>query len=90
MGFLFVPSFELGVLALPNGELLPVKWVDLQLYQHGEGGNAPRDYAFRFKAGDQVYTVQVRTDSYHKQTATRLIAYVVGSRVNKQNKTREI
>ena len=47
------------MIALTNGEVLPIKWVDLKLYQHGENGNAPRDYAFTFGAGDQEYTVQV-------------------------------
>ncbi|KAM3955850.1 uncharacterized protein ACR2FA_010194 isoform 2-T2 [Aphomia sociella] len=51
--------FEAGQIALPNGKVLPVKWVDLQLYQHGEGGQPPKEYAFRFQAGDEVYTVQV-------------------------------
>ncbi|XP_021207156.1 uncharacterized protein LOC101744336 isoform X1 [Bombyx mori] len=51
--------FEAGWIALPNKESYPVKWVDLKLYQHGEGGQAPKDYAFQFKAGDEEYTVQV-------------------------------
>lgn len=46
-------------MVLPKGEVLPVKWVDLQLYQHGECGQPPKDYAFRFEAGDKEYTVQV-------------------------------
>ncbi|CAG9088900.1 unnamed protein product [Plutella xylostella] len=54
--------FEAGEVALPNGTVLPIKWVDLQLYQHGEGGEAPRDYAFRFQAGDHVYTAQVQVE----------------------------
>ncbi|XP_045450924.1 uncharacterized protein LOC123659795 [Melitaea cinxia] len=52
-------SMEAGVVGLPNGDVLPIKWVDLKLYQHGEGGSAPRDYAFRIQAGDEVYTIQV-------------------------------
>ncbi|CAG4946590.1 unnamed protein product [Parnassius apollo] len=52
-------TLEAGALALPNGDVLPIKWVDLKLYQHGECGTAPRDYAFRFQAGDEVYTTQV-------------------------------
>ncbi|XP_014365016.2 uncharacterized protein LOC106716094 [Papilio machaon] len=52
-------TMEAGVVSLPNGELHPVQWVDLQLYQHGEGGIAPKDYAFRFQAGHKVYTAQV-------------------------------
>lgn len=31
----------------------------MKLYQHGENGTAPRDYAFTFLAGDQEYHVQV-------------------------------
>ncbi|CAH2039289.1 unnamed protein product, partial [Iphiclides podalirius] len=46
-------TMEMGVVGLPNGEVLPVKWVDLKLYQHGEGGDAPRDYAFRFQGRGQ-------------------------------------
>ncbi|XP_068618419.1 uncharacterized protein [Battus philenor] len=52
-------TMEAGVVGLPNGDVLPIKWVDLKLYQHGEGGAAPRDYAFRFQAGDKIYTTQV-------------------------------
>ncbi|XP_049874258.1 uncharacterized protein LOC126372504 [Pectinophora gossypiella] len=51
--------FEAGEIALANGKILPIKWVDLKLHQHGEEGTAPRDYAFSFQAGDEVYTVQV-------------------------------
>ncbi|XP_045525863.1 uncharacterized protein LOC123715088 [Pieris brassicae] len=52
-------SFELGMVGLPNGEVHPIEWVDFQLWQHGEGGNTPKDYAFRCKAGDTEYTIQV-------------------------------
>ncbi|CAK1544878.1 unnamed protein product [Leptosia nina] len=51
--------FEVGVLALANGEVFPVEWVDLELWQHGEGGDSPNDYAFRCKAGENEYTIQV-------------------------------
>lgn len=50
----------MGEVALPSGEILPVKSVDLKLYQHGENGAAPKDYAFTFTAGDETYAVQVR------------------------------
>ncbi|XP_032520520.2 uncharacterized protein LOC116772433 [Danaus plexippus] len=50
---------EVGYVVLPSGETLSVEWVEMQLYQHGEGGAAPKDYAFRIKAGDVVYIVQV-------------------------------
>ncbi|KAG6460643.1 hypothetical protein O3G_MSEX012119 [Manduca sexta] len=51
--------FEAGWIALPNKEVYPIQWVDLKLYQHGEGGTAPKDYAFTFGAGDEEYAVQV-------------------------------
>ncbi|XP_059058043.1 uncharacterized protein LOC131851551 isoform X2 [Achroia grisella] len=54
--------FEAGEVALPNGKVLPIKWVDLRLHNHGENGQAPRDYAFRFGAGDELYTVQVQVE----------------------------
>lgn len=34
---------------------------DLQLYQHGENGTPPTDYAFRFHADGRPYVVQVHT-----------------------------
>ncbi|XP_038206403.1 uncharacterized protein LOC119828347 [Zerene cesonia] len=51
--------FEAGVVAMPNGDVHPIEWVDLELYQHGESGIAPKDYAFTCKAGEKEYTVQV-------------------------------
>lgn len=33
------------------GELYPVEWCDLKLYNHGESGRPPVDYSFQFKAG---------------------------------------
>lgn len=34
---------------------------DLELYQHGENGVPPRDYAFRFWAAGRQYVVQVQS-----------------------------
>lgn len=54
-------SFEVGVVCLPSGEndLHAVEWCDMKLYQHGENGDPPADYAFQFQAGGVVYTVEV-------------------------------
>ena len=41
-------SLELGYVCTPNGRCLPVQEVDLPLWQHGEGGQDPKDFAFRF------------------------------------------
>ena len=41
-------SLELGYVCTPNGRCLPVQEVDLPLWQHGEGGSDPKDFAFRF------------------------------------------
>lgn len=42
---------EIGYVYLPTGEVLPLQTCNLQLYQHGEMGKPPRDYAFSVKAG---------------------------------------
>lgn len=51
------------------GRNYAVEEADLELYQHGEGGVPPRDYAFRFVAGEcgsrrsfysQMFTVHLR------------------------------
>ncbi|XP_063535367.1 uncharacterized protein LOC134745304 [Cydia strobilella] len=55
-------NFEVGVVALPDGRVLPTKAVHLQLWQHGEGGTPPKDYGFSFRAGDQHYHVQVQVE----------------------------
>ncbi|XP_041987767.1 uncharacterized protein LOC121739387 [Aricia agestis] len=63
VGLICQPStasrMEAGVVKLPSGEMVPVEWLEMELYQLGEGGTPPKDYAFRMKAGDEVYTVQV-------------------------------
>lgn len=41
------------------GKNIPIESCDLQLYQHGEMGTPPRDYAFQFRAGGEDYVVQV-------------------------------
>ena len=52
-------SLEIGYV-YKNGECLPVQEVDLPLWAHGEGGEDPKDFAFRFKAGDQWHYIQVQ------------------------------
>ncbi|KAJ0178098.1 hypothetical protein K1T71_005921 [Dendrolimus kikuchii] len=80
--------FEVGFVALPSGELLPVKWVDLKLYQHGEAGQAPKDYAFTFGAGDEEYHVQVlveyesihyKSDEWEARMVERFCKFVVNN-----------
>ncbi|CAG0897914.1 unnamed protein product [Cyprideis torosa] len=50
---------ELGYIYHSTGKVEAVDWVDLKLYQHGEGGRSPRDHAFRFGAGGKTYHVDV-------------------------------
>ena len=52
-------SLELGYVYTPKGECLPVQEVDLPLWRHGEGGNHPKDFGFKFKAGDIWHDIQV-------------------------------
>ncbi|CAH0555739.1 unnamed protein product [Brassicogethes aeneus] len=42
-----------------DDKIYPVSDCDLQLYQHGENAEPPKDYAFSFCAGGKKYTVQV-------------------------------
>ena len=56
----------------PQGECLPVQEVDLPLWRHGEGGNHPKDFGFKFKAGDVWHDIQV----------TNFIHMVIYSSVN--------
>lgn len=41
----------LGYVCTPHGHIYPLKWCDFLLYQHGENGKPPKDYAFQFIAG---------------------------------------
>ncbi|CAG0894254.1 unnamed protein product [Cyprideis torosa] len=52
-------GLELGYIYYSTGKVEAVDWVDLKLYQHGEGGRSPRDHAFRFGAGGKTYHVDV-------------------------------
>ncbi|KAK3863648.1 hypothetical protein Pcinc_030611 [Petrolisthes cinctipes] len=42
-----------------EGQMEPVTGVDLTLWQHGENGHPPNDYAFSFTAGGKQYMVEV-------------------------------
>lgn len=53
-------SLELGYVCTPEGQCLPVQEVDLPLWQHGENGQDPKDFAFRFKASDEWHHIQVK------------------------------
>ncbi|RZB94432.1 uncharacterized protein BDFB_004454, partial [Asbolus verrucosus] len=53
-------SLTIGyVYSAEDKKIYAVKSCDLQLYQHGEDGNPPKDYAFTFEAGKKLYTIQV-------------------------------
>ena len=52
-------SLELGYVCTPEGQCLPVQEVQLPLWQHGENGQDPKDFAFRFKANDEWHHIQV-------------------------------
>ena len=51
---------DLGYLYTPEGECQPIQKVDLDLWRHGEGGQDPHDYGFKFKAGGKWYEVEVK------------------------------
>lgn len=39
-----------------DGKMMPVSRVNLPLWQHGENGHPPSDYAFSFVAGKSLRT----------------------------------
>ncbi|XP_044271324.1 uncharacterized protein LOC123015587 isoform X2 [Tribolium madens] len=47
------------VYSAKEDKIHPVRSCDLELYQHGEGGDPPEDYAFSFEAGKKRYLMQV-------------------------------
>lgn len=53
-------KLELGYIYTPSGAKQAVEEVELDLWRHGEGGDAPKDYGFRFKAGGEWYEVRVK------------------------------
>ena len=54
-------GLELGYVVLPGSKAChPVQEVDLPLWAHGEGGEQPRDFGFRFKAAGEWHDMQVR------------------------------
>ena len=57
-------SLELGYVYTPQGQCLPVQEVDLPLWRHGEGGEHPTDFGFKFKAGDMWHDIQVIDQGY--------------------------
>ena len=42
----------------------PISSCDLELYQHGENGEPPKDYAFAFWANGRRYVVQVNVNKH--------------------------
>lgn len=51
-------QLELGYVCA-GGKILPVSEVNFPLWQHGENGHPPSEYAFSFVAGGQEYVVEV-------------------------------
>ncbi|XP_069689416.1 uncharacterized protein [Periplaneta americana] len=77
---------EAGYVYTRSGEILPLEWCDLELYQYGENGRPPTDYNFNFKAGSTVYTVQVFVEyesthyvgwKWEARMVERFVRYVV-------------
>lgn len=46
---------ELGYVYKPDGTVVPLQKCDLMLYEHGEDGTPPLDYAFNFWAGNKQF-----------------------------------
>ncbi|XP_059609305.1 uncharacterized protein LOC132256775 [Phlebotomus argentipes] len=51
-----------GYICSNKGKLSAISWCDFELYQHGEGGIPPKDFAFQFSAGGRTHTVQILVD----------------------------
>ncbi|XP_045475704.1 uncharacterized protein LOC123681367 [Harmonia axyridis] len=64
---LTLSSFKMGfVYSATDEKVYPITYNDFQLYQHGESGNPPSDYAFTIIAGGRTYTIKVDViDSSH-------------------------
>ncbi|XP_044755840.1 uncharacterized protein LOC123314556 [Coccinella septempunctata] len=64
---LTMSSFKMGfVYCAKEKRIHPITYNDFQLYQHGESGKLPSDYAFTLEAGRKTYTVKVDViDSPH-------------------------
>ncbi|KAL3269693.1 hypothetical protein HHI36_008753 [Cryptolaemus montrouzieri] len=64
---LTVSSFKMGyVYSAADKKIYPITYNDFQLYQHGESGKPPQDYAFTIEAGGKTYIVKVDViDSPH-------------------------
>ncbi|KAK9879879.1 hypothetical protein WA026_008381 [Henosepilachna vigintioctopunctata] len=53
-------SFKVGfVYSAADKKVYPITHNDFELYQHGESGTPPVDYAFTIKAGGKTYVVKV-------------------------------
>ena len=66
---------ELGYVCTPDGRCLPVQEVDLPLWKHGEAGQDPKDFAFRFKADDQWHHIQVSFQSFEAKVCLKKSLY---------------
>ncbi|XP_033207567.1 uncharacterized protein LOC117167072 [Belonocnema kinseyi] len=82
---------EAGCVYEPDGSLHAVEKCDLELYQHGEHGTPPRDYAFTIEAGNKTYNVQIDVveEAIHfvgnnedARMVERFIKYQVNGKIN--------
>ncbi|XP_054287744.1 uncharacterized protein LOC129003474 [Macrosteles quadrilineatus] len=78
---------QTGYVVLNTGLIHPITWCDFKLYQHGENGTPPKDYAFSFKAGKKLYTVEVKVEhesvhylgwKWEARMVERMVVYKVG------------
>ncbi|KAL7641049.1 UNVERIFIED_CONTAM: hypothetical protein RMT77_008186 [Armadillidium vulgare] len=78
---------ELGYVFTPSGEKLAVSSVNLPLWQHGEGGIPPTDYAFSFNADGKEFFVEVQIEESPEfyigwEWETRVVERMATFRVN--------
>lgn len=51
-----------GYICSDKGKISPVDSCDFELYQHGESGIPPKDFAFQFSAAGRTHTIQILVD----------------------------
>ncbi|XP_058455646.1 uncharacterized protein LOC131432976 [Malaya genurostris] len=79
---------EAGFISLSNEKCnYPIISVNLDLYQHGEQGIPPVDYAFQFNTGQDLYTVMVQAVAnpefyIGKESECRIVEQLCSFKVN--------
>lgn len=51
-----------GYICSDKGKITAVDWCDFELYQHGECGTPPKDFAYQFSSAGRTHTVQILVD----------------------------